>query len=87
MITMVGGGLNEDVLLRADSGRRPREGDCGKNFGKEMSWQRIVAQVVITGTQIVGKAFLQAQASGCKRQDAAKALGCGEERGMERVKR
>jgi len=48
-----------------------------------MSWQRIVAQVVITGTQIVGKAFLQAyrQAAANAGKDAVKAAGGAVRRG------
>ena len=58
-------------------------GDCGSSSG-EMSWQRIVAQVVITGTQIVGKAFLQAyrQAAANAGKDAAKAAGGVVKRGQ-----
>ena len=57
-------------------------GETAERTLEEMSWQRIVAQVVITGTQIVGKAFLQAQASGCKRREGCRkgGWGCGEER-------
>eukprot|EP00944_MAST-04C_sp_MAST-4C-sp1_P014017 g14017.t1 len=60
------------------------KGDCGENFGREMSWQRIVAQVVIAGTQIVGKAFLQAyrQAAANAGKDAAKAAGGVVKRGQ-----
>ena len=42
-----------------------------------MSWQKIVAQVVITGSQIIGKAFLTAyrQAAANAGKDAVKAAG------------